>query len=43
MNLWVFLTWREAGLTRLYLTVDKCLNWIRIEWFESVGFLVIFE
>ena len=36
------LGWRDPGLLRLYLTVDKCLNWIRKELFEESEFLVIF-
>ena len=31
-----------SRLIVVYLTVDKCLNWIRKELFEESEFLVIF-
>ena len=33
---------RDPGLLRVDLTVDKCLNWIRMKVFECGEFLVIF-
>ena len=38
----MFYRCRDPGLLRMYLTVDKCLNWIRKELFEVCEFLVIF-
>ena len=34
--------WREPGLSRAELTVDKCLNWISLKLLKVESFWLIF-